>query len=73
MWYSITGLILDCFGVLLLFIYGIPPKKLFDSLIRDESISDKTVNRNHVMSRIGLGLLIAGFGLQIIGTVITSR
>lgn len=69
MWYTIIGLGLDIIGVILLFRYGVLPRRLFDSLLRDHTIDDWKVNRNHRFSAIGLTLLICGFFLQIMGTL----
>lgn len=44
MWYSIIGLGLDIIGVNLLFQYGVLPRRLFDSLLRDHTIDEWKVN-----------------------------
>jgi len=69
MYYSISGLILDIIGIIMLFRFGILPKEIFDSIILDNRISDNAIARNHKWSFLGICILILGFLLQLIGVV----
>jgi len=73
MYYSVIGLLLDVLGVILLFIYGIPPKDIMQGFIMDNSVNDNKIKKNYTWSKIGLMCLVFGFVFQIIGTIITNN
>ena len=72
-----VGLVLDILGVVLLYRYGLPspvgppdapPTVAWDGPSPEErAVAEKEWNRYQRGSRLGLGLLIAGFTLQILG------
>lgn len=70
--FIIIGLSLDIIGVILLFVFGIPPTKMFDHVLTDNEhpIEDEKLYR--IMSKLGLILLLIGFISQLIGTVLMS-
>lgn len=71
---TVAGLVLDMLGAMLLWRFGLPPQ--IDPQGRDFIITS-TVNDDEVrqggsyrrLSHLGIGLLIAGFGLQAIGAL----
>ncbi|MCY3547049.1 MAG: hypothetical protein OXH49_09215 [Gemmatimonadetes bacterium] len=70
--FSTVGLILDIFGVVLLFRFGLPPDVSRDGTVRlvlgaDEREARKG-KRYERLSWAALGLIITGFTLQIVGT-----
>jgi hypothetical protein len=77
MWFSVAGLFLDIIGALLLFEYGLPSKvkeEAGDFIVdgvTDQELQDirKYNSKIRFRAKLGLGLLIAGFVLQLIGTI----
>jgi hypothetical protein len=65
---TIAGLVLDIIGGVLLFLFGFPTKIDFGGL--DQSKEPPSI-QTHPIAKIGLGLLIAGFAFQLLGTVCT--
>jgi len=66
-----VGLALDIVGALLLFFYGPPPGILSTTPgtivlygAADEEEQQRKINRHLWLSRIALGLIVTGFGLQ---------
>lgn len=57
------GLILDIIGVIMVWFYGVSGARHKNAFFTDDPEADKRVKR---MVRIGLWLLIIGFGLQIL-------
>lgn len=72
MYYSIFGLLLDVIGVVLLFIYGIPSKEMYNSFLQDHTLSDEREKKIYLCSKIGLISLVLGFMFQIIGTILSN-
>ncbi|MDE2751515.1 MAG: hypothetical protein OXI83_02950 [Gemmatimonadota bacterium] len=65
------GLALDIVGVILLFFYGPPPGILSTTPgtmvlygAADEEKQQREINRHLWLSRIALGVIVTGFGLQ---------
>lgn len=69
-YFIVIGLILDLFGVVLLFKFGILPKNLWNHILMDSGMREEDERRHKIGSNIGLTCLILGFALQIIGTLI---
>ena len=59
------GLALDILGVVLLFFFGIPSRAGLDGVLTLDRGRGKDYKRAVFWSRVGLGLLITGFLLQI--------
>jgi hypothetical protein len=72
--YSATGQLLDIVGVIILFYTGLPFKMperdlYVEEIIKPEQeIKDK---RQKNIAYLGLTLLLLGFGLQLIGTLLS--
>ena len=67
--FSLIGLGFDLLGVLLLFKYGILPKKIWDSILQDNSLSEKDEKKYKVFSKVSIILIVIGFCFQIVGTI----
>lgn len=70
--FNTVGLVLDIFGVVLLFRFGLPPDVSRDGAVRlvlgaDEREAWKA-KRYERLSWAALGLIVTGFALQIVGT-----
>ena len=70
--FTIIGLVLDVLGVILLFIYGLPSKEIYKTILQDNRLSEKREKQIIFRSKVGLGFLILGFVLQIFGTIIQN-
>jgi hypothetical protein len=70
--YSLFGLSFDIIGVILLFIYGIPSKEMYNSFLQDHTLSEEREKQITFRSKLGLILIILGFMLQFVGTIITN-
>tara|TARA_R110000751_G_scaffold104423_10_gene199937 strand:+ start:15648 stop:15869 length:222 start_codon:yes stop_codon:yes gene_type:complete len=70
--YSIIGLVFDVIGVILLFMYGVPSKEMYDSFLQDHTLSDEREKQINFRSKLGLILLILGFLFQILGTILSK-
>ncbi len=70
--FSLIGLGLDLIGVLMLFKYGILPEKIWNSILQDNSLSEKDEKRHKLFSKISILLIIIGFIFQMTGTIITN-
>lgn len=69
---SISGLILDIVGVVILFHFGLPPRLAMSGVLtldRNEEFQKKE-RRYQIWSYIALSCLVIGFLLQIIGACI---
>jgi|TARA_B110000240_G_C13395293_1_gene408566 hypothetical protein len=66
---TIIGLSLDIIGVIILFIYGIPPKKILQNqvILEDQGGKEKCYR---TISNMGLLLIITGFFLQLLEEII---
>jgi len=73
MLFSIAGLILDIVGVILLFIYGLPNKSVYNSILLDSSLSEQKEKSIFLWSKIGLLFLVLGFVFQIVGTIYMNK
>ncbi len=65
---NIIGLVLDIIGVVLLFFYE-PPKEeygLQSEAAPSQDIIDKLFREKRILSKAGLGLLVLGFGFQLV-------
>ena len=67
------GLSLDILGVGLLFFFGIPSEAGLDGVLTWTRGSSRDYRRARVFSRLGLALLVAGFGLQIASDHLGNR
>lgn len=72
---QIIGLSLDILGVIGLYFFGLPPD--FDRhgqsaiIWNEENEEDKRKGKRYaVLSRLSIGLIILGFGLQIVAAVL---
>ena len=66
-----VGLALDIVGVVFLYRYGLPsryPKA--DSLALHTDLNECERKRFRWLSRTGLGLLVVGFAVQLVGTLL---
>jgi hypothetical protein len=68
------GLVLDIFGVVLLFLYGLPPQisRTGTTYVTTEEIDEeekKQAKKYVFRSWVALGLLVTGFLLQLIGNI----
>lgn len=77
-WFAIIGLLLDLFGGLMLWEYGLPSKieRLEVNMILEQDNPEaKQIQENnqHIIKRakIGLSMVIAGFALQLTGVIIS--
>lgn len=73
---NIVGLCLDILGVIIIFIYGLPSDVSKDgystfTIENPDPIEVKKFNRYKLMSRIGLGLILLGFVVQVISNIIS--
>lgn len=59
------GLSLDILGVVLLFFFGLPSEAGLEGVVTWRHGLSKDYKRARVLSRLGLVLLVSGFGLQI--------
>ena len=70
--FNTVGLILDIFGVVLLFRFGLPPDVSRDGTVRLALGTDEREARKgklyERLSWTALGLIVTGFVLQIVGT-----
>ena len=69
-WFTTAGLLLDIAGVILLFKYGLPSKMPGGDFKITGDGTTKEEIRYKRGAYAGLGLLIAGFSLQIVGAVV---
>ncbi len=74
-WLNIVGLCFDIFGVVLIFLFGLPPMidpegHLFVYKKRKNVPDIKPVSTYRRWARTGLGLLIFGFSLQAAGSAV---
>lgn len=64
------GLVLDIVGVVLIWLYGIPEPisrrgaQYLTTGLRDEN-EKKKAERFHTLSKVGIGLIVVGFVLQL--------
>lgn len=82
MWFICTGLVLDIVGVILIYVFGLPPRRypqIGTTIVypggEDASsrAKKKRIQRYFVLlSHTGISLLVVGFLLQIIGTIATN-
>ncbi len=61
---TIISLVVEMIGVLIISKYGMPNKKLYDSVLKDSSLNKKEETEIFVMSQYGLMLFLVGFILQ---------
>jgi hypothetical protein len=59
-----VGLLLGIIGVILLFKYGMPPVLFLNHVKVKESYPDNKEKTYNILSKIGLGFIITGFGCQ---------
>lgn len=72
--YSASGQLLDIIGVIILFYTGLPFKMPERELYIEEKIKPEQEikdNKQKRMAYLGLTLLLIGFGLQFIGTLLS--
>jgi hypothetical protein len=74
-WLTAAGLVVNMVGVALVFVFGFPqPAFRGDSLVLESSPGKSEVDAQRAThtrrSKTGLGLLVAGFVLQLAGTVV---
>ncbi len=62
---SSVGLALDIVGVVLVYFFGIPSGAALDGVLTWRRRTGSAYRHSVWLSRLGLGLLIAAFGLQI--------
>lgn len=67
-WLICIGLALDIFGVVMLFLYGLPSRMPSADAFTWGAPSEAEGKRFKWKSYAGLGLLVVGFALQIVGT-----
>jgi hypothetical protein len=69
-WLNTFGLMLNIAGVVIAFFYGLPQPTHIDALTTDKLSGDtkKLKARYECLSKIGLGLMFAGFAFQLIAT-----
>lgn len=72
--FQIVGLLLDIAGVVLVWLFGVLPA--FDAQGGEAVVTRTTNDAKHraryhlILGRFGLCLLIAGFGLQVVGILL---
>lgn len=69
---NIIALTIDLAGVILLYRFGILPDNLWEHLLMDSGMSENDEKRHRKWSKIGIRLLIMGFSLQLITTIIQN-
>lgn len=74
-WLQVVGLSLDIAGVFLIFYFGIPPRvdpegHTYFIMEQPDELEKQKANRYRKRSNLGLYLLVGGFALQILGTVL---
>ena len=70
---TLIGLTFDIIGVIILFRFGILPSEIFDNMIWTSGMKDSDIEQHKKWSKIGLSMLLFGFILQIIGTLINNN
>jgi hypothetical protein len=71
--YSIIGLFLDIIGVLMLFKFGILPNKIWNSILQDNSLSEKDEKKYKLFSKVSISFIVIGFLFQLTGTILQNR
>ncbi len=69
MLFTLTGLILNCFGLIVLFYFGLPNLKLYNPKATDETLKKGDATKIDRISKHGIILILLGLILQMIGTV----
>ncbi len=62
---SIISILIEMVGVLIISKYGVPNKRLYDSVTLNSTLDKKESTKIFVMSQYGLILLVIGFSLQL--------
>jgi hypothetical protein len=71
--YSVIGLFLDITGVIMLFKYSILPDKIWNSILQDNSLSDKDEKKYKLFSKVSISFIVIGFLLQLTGTILQNK